>query len=242
MLATIDFGNTRGKLALFEAGRLVDFAPLEGDAEAVAAKLAGAGATAVMVGKVGPGNEALMARLRQGFEVHELTHRTPLPIGNAYGTPETLGMDRLAAAAGAWALFPGQASLVIDLGTCMTCDFIDRQGVYQGGSISPGMRMRARAMQAFTAALPLVESYEGAGLVGRSTQESLRSGAVLGLAYEIEGRREACREGFGIFNTVLCGGDAQFFESMLKAPIFVRTALVPIGLHAILEHLLRPNG
>jgi len=70
----------------------------------------------------------------------ELTATTPIPVRNLYKTPETLGKDRLAAIVGAYSLFPEKDVLVLDAGTALTIDFIDKEGNYRGGNISPGKR------------------------------------------------------------------------------------------------------
>ena len=239
MRATIDFGNTRGKIVLFDnSGEIRHREVLTGDSEQLSIVCEKWAVKRAIASTVVPERiDWLREHTPEAVELHILSHQTPLPIKNGYSTPETLGMDRLAAVVGAWTLFPQQASLVVDLGTCTTYDLITPEGEYLGGAISPGMEMRGRAMNAFTAALPLASPYEEAPLVGGSTKGCLRSGVVHGLCFEIEGFRQAYRPRFEIFNTVLCGGNAQFFETKLKPPIFVSQELVSIGLNAILEHL-----
>lgn len=158
----------------------------------------------------------------------------PLPIRNLYSTPETLGMDRLAAVCGAHQLFPSCHCLVIDAGTCITYDFIDRSGAYHGGSISPGMNMRFQAVNTFTAKLPLVSPKAGVNLIGDSTETSIQSGVVNGLLAEIEGIIGQYIDKYPDLNVILCGGDAGFFENQLKASIFASPELVLIGLNSIL--------
>lgn len=76
----------------------------------------------------------------------EFTPATPVPIRNAYGTPATLGADRLAAAVGASLVAAGRDALVVDFGTAITVDYVSGDGTYRGGAISPGMRMRFEAL------------------------------------------------------------------------------------------------
>jgi len=127
-----------------------------------------------------------------------LDENTPLPIQNNYKTPKTLGKDRLAAVIGAYFLKKEaskktnkQPTLVIDAGTCITFDFIDtnsnQNGVYQGGSISLGLQMRFKALNHFTAKLPLLASNENLPTpIGQSTQEAMQSGVQFGLLSEIK--------------------------------------------------------
>lgn len=237
--AVIDFGNTRGKWAIFSDNKIIDNGLLPSRPTDLLNTFGQYDLGHIISAKVGNDAAKLVPALKEHYTVHELTPQTPLPISNRYGTPQTLGMDRLAGVMGAWALFPQQASLVVDLGTCITYDFIDASGNYLGGGISPGMRMRSKAMSHFTSQLPLVENFDpSCPLIGKTTQECLASGAINGLAFEIEGHIQSYKDSFIIFNTLLCGGDASFFETKLKAPIFVRTELVMVGLNATLNHLL----
>ena len=166
-----------------------------------------------------------------------LDNQTPLPIGKVYDTPQTLGADRLAAAAGAVTLFPGQDCLIFDLGTCLTADFIDRNAVFQGGLISPGLPMRFRAMHEQTARLPLVAMPANwPDLTAKNTRAAMQSGVMNGLAFEMNGILEQYRHRHPGLVVLLCGGDAPAFESRLKPPIFAAPNLVLIGLNRILRY------
>ncbi|MBK8348032.1 MAG: type III pantothenate kinase [Saprospiraceae bacterium] len=96
---------------------------------------------------------------------------------NHYGTPESLGKDRLAAAAGAFARIPGQQTLIIDMGTCITMNFT-ASGDFTGGNISQGIRMRLKAMHKFTAKLPLVDPLLHNKYFATTTVKALQNGAV----------------------------------------------------------------
>jgi type III pantothenate kinase len=160
----------------------------------------------------------------------------PTPVKNLYTTPGTLGVDRLAAVCGARELFPHRNCLVIDAGTCITYDFIDKGGAYHGGAISPGLNMRFQAVHTFTAKLPLVPSKPDVPLIGSSTETSIQSGVVNGLLAELEGIIRAYSQKFEDLQVILCGGDARFFENQMKASIFASPELVLIGLNSILNH------
>lgn len=163
-----------------------------------------------------------------------------LPIKNLYLTPETLGKDRLAAAIGAKALFPHTPSLVVDMGTCITFDMVNEEGEYLGGAISPGFQMRFKAMHHFTAKLPLAEIPTGpVELIGRDTQECLQSGVLNGIKFEIEMAMISYRTKYPNLKVLLCGGDAQFFESIIKGDIFAFPELV---LHGLNHTLLYNNA
>src|SRR5688500_16405275 len=83
-----------------------------------------------------------------------MTESTPLPIVNLYKTPKTLGPDRLSNAVAGAFLFPKKNVLIVDTGTCIKYDFINKNREYCGGSISPGLAMRYRALHEFTGKLP----------------------------------------------------------------------------------------
>ncbi len=238
-----DIGNTRTKAARFAPG----------STEPLTVGIFGTGDTAGLLGWLdeAPCEAALLSSVAQNdpdfLEVlgervpswAELTHETPLPIRNAYATPQTLGRDRLAGAVGAWRLFPGENVLVLDAGTCLKYDFVRSDGTYLGGSIAPGLGMRFAALEHFTARLPLVGLRDGDGLVGTTTETAIRTGVQLGAQFEAEGFWEAYAEQMGVRRLVLTGGDADFFAARLKMPLFAAPHLVLIGLTTILEHNVR---
>lgn len=159
-----------------------------------------------------------------------------LPFCVAYETPETLGSDRIAGVAGAYSLYPAQNCLVINAGTCLTTDFIGKNAVYEGGSISPGINMRFKALNTFTARLPLVEEKDPVTLTGKSTSEAIKSGVVNGMLAEIKGMIDFYRLVYPDCRIIITGGDSFFFDRNLKADIFAVPELVLIGLNFILEY------
>ncbi|ADY53751.1 putative transcriptional acitvator, Baf family [Pseudopedobacter saltans DSM 12145] len=177
--------------------------------------------------------------------VIQFNNNTPVPISNLYETPETLGVDRLAGVIGAKEIFPDKAVLAIDFGSCITFDFIDEKGVYYGGSISPGLKMRFKAMHHFTGKLPEVDDAKStkdfSATFGKNTKESLQAGVVNGILFEIEGYIKKYNEISGDLKVILCGGDSSFFDSRLKNSIFahqilVEPNLVPIGLNTVVKY------
>lgn len=158
-----------------------------------------------------------------------------LPIHNNYRTPETLGVDRIANAVAAHHLASGKPALIVDAGTCLKMDFIDQNGSYQGGSISPGLYMRFKSMHAFTANLPLIEGWEAHPLIGKTTHESMVSGAVNGMAAEIFGTIQRYSNLYEDLIVFITGGDMHFFDLDIKNPIFAHENLTLLGLNLILE-------
>lgn len=161
---------------------------------------------------------------------------TPIPIKNGYASQHTLGTDRLAAAVGANSLNPGRDILIIDIGTCITIDFVSAAGEYTGGNISLGPTMRLKALHEYTAKLPLVERSGLVENMGTTTETAIRSGVVQGIRYEIEGYIRSFTEKYPQLLVYLTGGvhmDLHFSEKM---PIFANDYIVPIGLNRILEY------
>ena len=161
---------------------------------------------------------------------------TNLPFNNLYQTKETQGPDRIAAIAGAQLQFPGENVLVIDAGTAIKFDFIDKNGEYLGGNISPGMEMRFKALHTFTQKLPLLSSSAQNQLLGTSTPEAIISGVQNGMVFEIEQYIEVLSSNYDNLRTIITGGDADFFANKLKNTIFVDSNLVLKGLNRILEY------
>ena len=165
-----------------------------------------------------------------------LDENTLLPIDNLYKTKKTLGKDRLAAVIGANYLFPINDILVIDAGTAITYDFINSAGQYPGGSISPGLYMRYKALHKFTSKLPLLAPSEHYSLPAKTTEDSIIAGVQSGMINEIKGIINEYKEQYPELKIVLTGGDAIFFEKILKNSIFVDLNLVLKGLNRILAH------
>lgn len=235
--AVIDIGNSVMKVAFFEEKGLKMQKSLSEESQLVGLfSIHQPEHTLLSSVSIDPFN--LQQQLIHFSDVHILTHQTPLPIQNLYETPHSLGVDRLAAAIGAKTLYPASDCLVIDVGTCITLDFIDKENNYRGGNISPGLQMRFKAMNQFTAKLPLLnaDTHHQPTLTGKNTVEAMFNGVVNGIVFEIEGTLRAYRDNHPALVTVLCGGDTNFFESKTKEQIFAVPNLTLIGLNTILRH------
>lgn len=230
----IDLGNSRIKAAFFEGNELSEKFLLNETRELdmlltrphnnILVSSVAANATTILAASVATGKKV------------QLTSSTQLPVTVQYATPETLGVDRLAAACGALQLFPAESCLVIDAGTCINYEVVDYNGVYRGGIISPGVAMRFKAMHTFTARLPLIEAVAEAPLVGNSTQTCMQSGVMNGILEEMRGIMARMQQKYPNLRVILCGGDAALFENQLKPSIFAAPELVLVGLNRILNH------
>ena len=175
--------------------------------------------------------------LRERTNFLEFTSETKIPVKNLYRTANTLGSDRLPAVIAAYNRFPGKDILVIDSGTCIKYNFINSNGEYLGGGISPGIDMRFKSLNNFTDRLPLITAdYEFEKLVGTSSAESILSGVMNGVVTEVEGIISRYEQQYSSLHVVISGGNSSFFEKRLKKSIFADSFLVLKGLNLILEH------
>jgi type III pantothenate kinase len=235
----IDIGNSRTKVAIFDQKKMVK-SFLFDDLTTVGLKeiLEGfRGTKRAILSSVASVDPILYDELKTAFPFFlEVNNQTPMPIKSNYRTPETLGLDRLAAAIGAREIFPDRDLLVIDAGTAITFDLIEREGTFLGGNISPGLKTRFRALHEFTQKLPLAEETDQQILIGQSTEEAIRAGVVNGMVFEIDGMIDELKKKYPEIQPVLTGGDARFFERRLKSHIFVKFEITLIGLNRILEY------
>jgi type III pantothenate kinase len=232
-----DFGNTRLKYGVFDKDYLVGTFTLEDQSPEGIAKV---------LDLYKPGRTILSSVIDHNPEIESiLSARTSflkldstvlLPFTTPVSKPETIGADRLALAASAVHLYPGQNSLVIALGSCITYNFINKYNSFIGGSISPGMEMRFKALSYYTAKLPVVKVNWNFPLIGYDTETNILSGVLQGMTAEIDGIITEYNEKFGNFNVLLTGGDTVNFVRHLKNKIFADPYLILKGLYAISKY------
>ncbi|MNK09807.1 Type III pantothenate kinase [compost metagenome] len=162
-------------------------------------------------------------------------HALPVPLTNNYESLETLGIDRLANAIAA-ANISDKNALIIDIGTCIKYDFVRYPKIYEGGSISPGIELRYRAMHQFTGKLPLIEDRVQGPFIGKNTLDAMRSGVMNGMHLEMVGFIEEYRRLYPELTIFLTGGDSQHFELGNKYGIFADENLTLKGLLIALLH------
>jgi type III pantothenate kinase len=237
----IDIGNSRTKVAIFDDHKLIKNDVLEHlDDDQLREYFKKDTIQQSIISSVKDEIEGLEKVLIDRSDYIRFSADLNIGINNRYKTPGTLGLDRLAGVIGAKALYPGKNCLVIDLGTCITYDAIDKDGIYRGGSISPGLNMRLRAMHELTGRLPLIQLAEFDGLEGNDTRTSMLSGVVNGAFLEIAGFIERYKAQYSELQVILCGGDANFFDTRFKNSIFAHTLktepdLVLIGLNEVIN-------
>lgn len=237
---TIDVGNTYTKYTVFtgESGRTVAVTDTVSETD-VASLYSDYDIGRTLISSVNLPQYSTITDIlkRLGIDFLHLNRQTPLPFGLCYQTPETLGFDRIAAAAGAICLCPDKPVLIIDVGTCITYDFCaNRQ--FLGGNIAPGIAMRIKAMHAFTAALPDTETDYSVDPMGKSTSTAMQAGAFWGAVYEMESYITRYSREYSALQTIITGGGAERVMPHLNTDsIRFEPLLVPIGLNFIANNL-----
>lgn len=239
----VDIGNTFSKMAVFSGRKLLEFKTAVAATPAeVLPWLTTYPIANAIVSSVAEEPAELRIFLEKNCKYWRFSSELDGGVRNLYKTPSTLGLDRYAAVVGAYALNPGANSLVIDAGTCITYDFINREGAYYGGSISPGIRMRLKSMNTFTGRLPLIDFDPDFNKdYGDDTAGAMLSGVANGVVYEAIGFIQQYEQKWPGLHVVLCGGDFNFFDRQLKSSIFagnvkVEPHLVLIGLNEVIHH------
>jgi len=239
MNLVIDVGNTLVKLGVFDSGILKHKKTcVKSD---FLAKLAEffenfPAIADCIVSSVSNLSEHQYSKIQQYCSVLFLNHETKVPFTNRYGTPQTLGIDRIALVSAAAHLYAQKNVLVIDAGTCITYDFLNSENEYFGGAISPGMLLRYKSLHTFTDKLPLLEANNPKLFIGNTTATSIHSGVVNGVVYEIEGFIEAYKKNYDNLTVILTGGDAHFLRETIKNDIFANSNFLLEGLNHILEY------
>lgn len=233
----IDVGNTLVKLAVFNNNELIHLSKMPNlDKGLIGNLLSKQDISRAVVSAVGEFPAYIAEFISQQLPLLLFSHTTRLPINNCYKTPSTLGVDRLAAAVGANDLYPSSNVLCIDCGTAITYDLVTADGNYLGGAISPGIDMRFKALNQFTAKLPLVSFNTTFPLLGDTTETSILSGVLNGILGEVDGYIDRVKEQYSPIIVVFTGGSSIFFDKKLKNSIFVHPNLVLFGLNRILNY------
>jgi type III pantothenate kinase len=176
--------------------------------------------------------------VKKYYKVLVLTSKTKVPFRNLYSTPKTLGIDRIALVSASMEQFSDKNVLIIDAGTCITFDFVTNNNEYLGGGISPGIRMRYKALNNFTANLPLLETKMPKNSIGDSTTNSIHSGVVYGVLFEIDGTIQKYKLKYPDLTVILTGGDSKFLSKQLKSSIFANSNFLLKGLNYLLQYNL----
>ena len=242
MILAVDIGNTRIKSAVFEGDTLLETFVfekkiLEKRIKYILKKYKKT--SHLVVASVSDVEKEAFCKFETLVKIHFISHKDPFPYTNCYHTPLTLGIDRMVLAAGAAIQFPNKNRLVIDAGTCITYDFIDENDNYLGGAISPGLQMRYEALNHFTANLPLLSIEDTDNFIGKSTAESIHSGVVNGLVYEIDSFIQEYKTQYINFIIILTGGDTVFLAKRLKNTIFANSNFLLESLNQTYQYKIK---
>jgi type III pantothenate kinase len=239
----IDIGNTFTKIAVFGRDELLQTEHYSTLEAAVLLKLVDQyKVDKAIISSVKKEIESWRSELEKKVNLEYFNVSMTAGIHNQYKTPQTLGLDRLAAVIGAHKLYPGKGSLVVDAGTAITYDWIDAGANYFGGSISPGLNMRYKALNYYTGGLPLISAEDGFNDDhGTDTTSAIRSGVQNGIKYEVTGFIKSYQKIEPELNIILTGGDSIFFDTLLKNSIFApyiknEPYLVLKGLNAAIQN------
>ena len=233
----IDEGNTLCKIAVLkESEVLCEAVSAEFDMALAAQMIAQFSVDKAVVASTRQGAEKIVELLRSKLDkVLLFSSQTEVPIEVEYSSRQTLGADRVAMAVGVVCEMGIEDALIVDMGSAITFDVVEN-GVFKGGNISLGVAMRFRALNEFTASLPLCKATEPNDEFGKSTTEAIEQGVMQGVLYEIEGYVERIFEKNDKKSVIFCGGDAESFVNRIKNAIFAPRKLMFTGLNRILEH------
>ena len=226
MLLTIDVGNSRIKVAVFEHNKQLDFFIFVANEalknfENIFEKYPNL--QKIILSSVGKLEKEVVDFIQNRFPTEIIDHKSKFPFTNLYATPETLGIDRMVLAAGATLMYPNQNRLIIDAGTCITYDFVNAENQYLGGAISPGIKIRYKSLNNYTSKLPLLTLSEDFEIIGNSTKSAIHSGVINGVIFEIEGFISQYSLKNQDLTIILTGGDAEFLAKRLKSTIFANS-------------------
>ena len=234
----IDVGNTLVKLAVFDKESICfkktfiksDFIETLSMVSKECPKIENA-----IISSVSTLTKVQLSALKKRYPLLVLNYKMNFPFVNLYETPSTLGVDRLALVSAAAAQYPNKNVLIIDSGSCITYDFLDHKNCYLGGAISPGLNMRYKALNSFTANLPLLNPKKIDDRIGENTEDSIHSGVVNGIIFEINGTVDYYKSEFKEIRIILTGGDSKFLSKKIKNSIFANSNFLLLGLNYLIE-------
>ncbi|HBN06694.1 MAG TPA: pantothenate kinase [Bacteroidales bacterium] len=238
MKLVIDVGNTRTKIAVFSKANIFFYKAynnlMNNDIEEILTNFPDV--KRAIFSTVGQTMNELKDYLNQKITLIDFHTELKLPINNHYLSIKTLGKDRLAGVIGANGLFPNNNCLVIDAGSCITIDLIDKEKNYYGGSISLGLNMKYKALNTFTVSLPLLnDNFCEEKLIGVNTESSIRSGVLNGTIMELKGFIDYYTKEYSDLKIIFTGGDSKILQSYFKEKTILEEHLVLMGLNIILD-------
>jgi len=248
MLLACDIGNTNIKAGIFKDDRLAEFYFLKGVTNLIDVinenKLRD-----IVISSVVPSKSLDLFNILHNQNINPIiiNKNSSFNLKIDYNSPETLGIDRICSAEGAYYLYSrkmefkkGQIIISIDLGTATTLNVIKYPGIFGGGIIAPGTDMMFKSLKNDTAQLPHVTGKEYKDIIGRTTNESIASGVMHSAAGLIERsirliKTDTNAEEVYIYIT---GGNFENIKRFLKFEYVYEKALVLYGIYAIYKKVI----
>ena len=188
-----------------------------------------------IISNVGEPNNKVLKFLKENSNLVNFDSKLKIPFTNKYSSVETLGNDRVGLMSQASKLYSNKNTLIIDIGTCITYDFLNEKNEYLGGSISPGLSMKFKALNNQTHNLPLLEKIKIDSFIGSSTESSIISGVINGTLGEINYISNLYKKKFKKIMIILTGGDSKFLFNHIKNGILADSNFLLSGLNLLLE-------
>ena len=241
MYLTIDIGNTNTKFFLFSDDRLIEKGNSENEigTKAILEIFKKHKIDAVIYSNVSGYNQSGLKKIFKNYKVYNVNKNLKLPFTNEYKPQSSLGSDRIALICAAINKYPNKHILIIDLGTCITYDFVSSDKIYLGGAITPGLMTRYKSLNIFAADLPVLDFKFPEKYYGNSTFESVHSGIYYGIIDEIKGRIDYYKKKFKHLEVILTGGDSYKLSNSLKNTIFADSNFIGEGLLYLLKFNLK---
>ena len=211
-------GMTLGKTFRYQGERITDF---------ILSLTAKSRPELIVLSSVRAFSEQNIDRIRKECERMIILDSSMLE--KKYDIPSYLTPDRAASVIAARYLFKGRSCTIFDFGTVFAIDFIDKDGKYEGGCISPGCHTRFRSLYRYSKSLPLLDAPEEVPEIGTDIATSINTGVISGMMFEIDGYVSNRPENICVFT----GGDAIYFAKRRKNSIFAVCNLVLMGLALI---------
>ena len=237
MNLVLDIGNTFSKYFVFESDKIID----QGQWESVNViqdfkiwKKINSKCLSIIVSDVYGVDRSTFKSIAK-CKLVWVSSNIILPFTINYNNSNTLGSDRISLVASAVIKYPKKNCLIVDLGTCITFDFVNKIGEYSGGSISPGFSLRYESLNAYTSKLPKLEFDKPDNIFGNSTENSIHSGIFYGILAEVRNQASIYKENYEDLTFILTGGDADKLANQIKNGIFANHNFIAQGLYTVLQ-------
>ena len=236
MNLALDIGNSFLKAGIFKNNNLINYYEFNREYYSnIKLILDKTPITHSIASNVSESNNKLIELLSNKTNLIKFNSSLKVPFKNCYQTKNTLGKDRIALVSNASKEYPKENVLLIDLGSCITFDFLNSKNEYLGGSISPGLSMRYKSLNSYTANLPLINPKEIDYYIGRNTEDSIHSGIINGIVGELNSAIDKYKSQFKEIRIILTGGDSKFLFNRIKNSIFANSNFLILGLNFLIE-------